>query len=147
MASVKPVPDGYHTITPYLLVDGVANYIEFLKRAFNAKEDHRSTAPDGTVVHASVKIGDSMLMMGQPRGEWKPTSTMIYLYVDDVDAAFGRALEAGCEPIRQPTNEFYGDRSGGVQDAAGNQWWIATHMEDVSEEELQRRFQETRGQH
>ncbi len=128
-------------------MDGIANYIEFLKRAFDAKEEHRSSAPDGTVMHAAVKIGDSMVMMGQAMGDWKATSTMIYMYVEDVDAAFRRAVEAGATVIREPQNEFYGDRSGGVKDPAGNQWWVATHIEDVAPEELQRRFAAARGQH
>ena len=147
MATLKRIPDGYHTLTPYLLVDGLPSYLEFLKRAFDAKEDHRSTAPDGTVVHAAVKIGNSMMMMGQPRGEWKASPCMLYMYVDDVDAAYARALQAGAKEIREPRDEFYGDRSGGVQDPAGNQWWIATHLEDVSPAELEKRFQAMAGQH
>ncbi len=140
MSSVKAVPAGYHTITPYLLVDGVANYIEFLKRAFDAKEDHRSAAPDGTVVHAEVRIGDSKVMMGQATGEWKRSSSMLYVYLEDVDAAFQKAVEAGATVVREVKDEFYGDRSGGLKDPSGNQWWLATHKEDLTPEELQKRF-------
>ncbi len=141
MANVKHIPDGHHTLTPYLLLENVAGYIEFLKRAFGAKEIHRSSAPDGTVAHATIQIGDSMLMMGAARGDWKPQPTMLYMYVEDVDQAYRQAVEAGATSVQEPINQFYGDRSGGVKDSAGNSWWIATHIEDVPPEELQKRFQ------
>jgi uncharacterized glyoxalase superfamily protein PhnB len=137
--AVKPIPEGFHTVTPYLLVAGVSNLIEFLKQAFAAEEIHRSAMPDGTVMHAQVKIGDSMVMMGEAGGEWKPMPVMLYLYVDDVEAWYHRALKAGATSVRELTDEFYGDRVGGVQDPSGNQWWMATHVEDVSPEEMARR--------
>ena len=147
MSAVKAIPEGHHSITPYLLVDNVADYIEFLKRAFGAQEDHRTTAPDGTVMHASLKIGDSMIMMGQTMGDWKPTFSMLYVYLEDVDSAFRKAVQAGATVVQEPNNQFYGDRSGGLKDPAGNQWWLATHIEDVEPAELQKRFNAARGHH
>jgi uncharacterized glyoxalase superfamily protein PhnB len=136
---VKPIPDGFHTVTPYLTVPGVARLIDFLKQAFDATEMHRHLRPDGTVQHAQVKIGDSMVMMGEPQDPWKPVPAVIFLYVNDVDAAYQRAIQAGATSLREPADQFYGDRMGGVQDPSGNQWWVATHIEDVSPEELKRR--------
>ncbi|HWM93439.1 MAG TPA: VOC family protein [Thermoanaerobaculia bacterium] len=129
--AVKPIPDGFHTVTPYLLVPDTAGLVEFLKRAFDAEEIHVSKGPDGNIVHATMKIGDSMVMMGQARDEWKPMPSMIYLYVEDVDAWYDRAIKAGGTSVREINDEAYGDRAGGVQDPAGNQWWIATHKQDM----------------
>lgn len=129
--TVKPIPEGFHTITPYLLVPDVARLIDFLKQALDAREIYRSEAPDGTVNHAQVQIGDSMVMMGQARDEWKPMPTMLYLYVEDVDAWYHRALQAGGTSVRELTDEPYGDRVGGVKDPFDNQWWIATHKVDM----------------
>ncbi|HET8666572.1 MAG TPA: VOC family protein [Terriglobales bacterium] len=140
MTNVKPVPEGYHTVTPYLIIDGVDKVLEFLKRAFGAEVTERIADDSGAVRHAEVKIGDSVIMMGQARDQWKPRPSAFYLYLPDVDAVYQRALQAGGTSLQEPTNQFYGDRSGGVEDAAGNQWWIATHVEDVSREELQRRM-------
>lgn len=140
MTSTKPIPDGYHTITPYLLVENAAALIEFLKRAFHAKEIERMVLPDGTVSHAELQIGDSKVMMGQPRGEMKPVPASLYMYVQDVDYVYRDAVEAGGISISEPKDQFYGDRGAAVQDPAGNTWWIATHIEDVHPEELRRRF-------
>ena len=137
--AVKPIPEGYHTVTPYLVVPGVARLIEFLQQAFDAEERHRMARPDGTIMHAEVRIGDSIVMMGEATGEFQPIPAMIHLYVADVDAAYRRALAAGATSVREPTDQFYGDRTGGVKDASGNQWWIATHVEDVPPEEMKRR--------
>ncbi len=139
--AVKPIPDGYHTVTPYLVVEGVAKLIDFLKQAFEAKEINRHAQPDGTIMHAEVKIGDSIVMMGEARGEHKPMQTMLYLYVKDADAVYKRAVKAGATSVMEPTDQFYGDRSGGVKDLCGNQWWVATHKEDVSPEEMTKRAQ------
>jgi PhnB protein len=136
---VKPIPDGYHTVTPYLIVQGVAGLIDFLKQAFDAKEEHRTAMPDGTVMHAQVRIGDSAVMMGQAPGAHTPMPSAIYLYVPDADAVYRRALAAGATSIMEPADQFYGDRNAGVKDPSGNHWWIATHKEDVSPEELQKR--------
>jgi len=138
--NVKPVPDGYHSVTPYLIVRGVAKLIDFLKEAFEAVETERLPGPDGTIGHAEVRIGDSIVMMGEG-GHFDPMPAAIYLYVNDVDAYYARALDAGATSVMEPTDQFYGDRSGGVKDAFGNLWFVATHKEDVSREEILRRAQ------
>src|SRR2546422_2922688 len=136
--AAKPIPDGFRTVTPYLLVPGVAKLIDFLKQAFAAEETHRSARPDGTVMHAQVKIGDSTVMMGEPMGEFRMPGSL-YLYVTDTDATYKRALQAGATSVMAPADQFYGDRNAGVKDAGGNVWWIATHKEDVPPEELAKR--------
>jgi uncharacterized glyoxalase superfamily protein PhnB len=137
--AVKPIPEGYHNVTPYLVVRDVAALIEFLKRAFDAKETYRMPRADGTVMHAEVRIGDSNIMLGEPMGEWKPMPASLYLYVEDADAVYQRAIQSGAISLMQPADQFYGDRHGGVKDPSGNHWWIATHKEDVAPEELSRR--------
>ena len=136
---VKPIPDGFHTITPYLTVPGVAKLIDFVKQAFDAKEIERMQRPDGTVQHAEVKIGDSIVMMGEPQGQWTARPGTLYVYVDDVDSTYRRAIDAGARSLTEPADMFYGDRNAGVEDPSGNSWWIAKHIEDVSAEELQKR--------
>ena len=137
--AVKPVPEGYHSVTPYLTVEGVPRLIEFVTAAFGAKETERITGPDGRIAHAEVKIGDSVVMMGEARGDWKPMPGAIYLYTTDADVTYQRALKAGATSLAEPANQFYGDRQGGVRDPVGNVWWIATRIEDVSTEEIQKR--------
>ena len=141
--AVKPIPDGYHRVTPYLAVDGASRLIDFLKEAFGAEETFRMPAGEGKIGHAEVRIGDSVVMTGDASGGDTPAMpAMIHLYVEDIDATYRRALEAGATSVREPADQFYGDRSGGVRDPAGNLWWIVTHVEDVSEEELARRAEE-----
>ena len=137
--AVKSIPDNYHSITPYLMAPGASRLIEFLKEAFCAVESERMTSPDGAVRHAEVRIGDSMLMLTDGGGEWKPMPASLYLYVNDADATYKRALAAGATSVMEPVTQFYGDRQGGVKDPSGNIWWIATHVEDVSPEELRKR--------
>jgi PhnB protein len=137
--AVKPIPEGYHSVTPYIVVPGVAKLIDFLKQAFDAHEKERMARPDGGIMHAEVRIGDSTLMMGEPMGEWKAMPASLYLYVADTDAAYKRALQAGATSMMEPADQFYGDRNAGVKDPCGNIWWIATRKEDVSPEELRRR--------
>jgi PhnB protein len=139
---VEPVPKGYHTVTPYLLVREAAKLIEFLEKTFEAQVVERHARPDGTVMHAQVRVGDSLIMLGDPREPWTPMPTTLYVYLKDVDAAYGRALHAGGVSVMDLTNHFYGDRMGGVKDPFGNIWWIATHVEDVSPEEMKRRTAE-----
>ena len=135
----NPIPEGYRTVTPFLHVAEAAKLIDFLQQAFAAKVVYRMDAPDGSVKHAEVKIGDSMVMIGQaPEGQNMPS--MLYLYVPDTDALYISAIAAGATSIREPADQFYGDRSGGVRDFCGNQWWIGTHIEDVSSEEMKRRM-------
>ena len=140
--AVKPISDGYHTVTPYLVVADAEAQIDFLKKAFGAEETFRHKDDKGRVSHAEVRVGNSMLMIGQARDQWTPKPAMFYLYVEDVDAVYKRAVEAGGKSIHEPTNQAYGDRSGGVEDSLGNQWWVATHVEDVSPEEIERRYSE-----
>jgi PhnB protein len=137
--AVTPIPDGYHTVTPYLVVQGVPALIDFLKQAFDAQEIMRIPRPDGAIMHAEVRIGDSAVMMGEAMGEFQPMPGSIHLYVNDADATYQRALQAGATSIMEPADQFYGDRSAGVVDPVGNRWWIATHQEDVPPEELARR--------
>lgn len=138
--SVKPIPEGYHTVTPYLAVHGAAELIEFLKMVFDAHEKERIMRPDGSVGHAEVIIGDSVIMLGEPKGACGPMPGALYLYVDDVDAVHKRALEAGATSTMAPADQFWGDRLGAVRDRFGNDWQLAMHFEDVSAEELQRRM-------
>ena len=140
--AVKPIPEGFHTVTPYLVVKGVAKILDFVKHAFDAKEIERHARPDGVVMHAQVKIGDSFVMMGEADGTEHPAMpASLYLYVPNIDEVYKRAIKAGGVSIREPADMFYGDRHGGVKDVAGNQWWIATHIEDVSPEEMRRRME------
>jgi PhnB protein len=140
--SVKPVPEGFHTITPYITLNGAARLIEFLKQVFDAKEKELLKQPDGSVWHAEMKIGDSILMVSEASERWKAMPASINLYVNDADATYKRALQAGAKSLMEPATHFYGDRSGGVEDPFGNRWWISTHVEDVSKEELERRAEE-----
>ena len=137
--AVQPIPDGFHTVTPYLVVDNAGKVIEFLKKAFGAQETHRSKRPDGGIMHAQVKIGDSMIMLADATKEHKATPCSIYFYVKDTDAWYNQAIKAGATSIMPPANMFYGDRNAGVKDASGMQWWIGTHIEDFSVEELEKR--------
>jgi PhnB protein len=142
--SVQPIPAGYHTVTPYLVMADVAQTIEFMKGAFQAEEEHRSVLPNGRIMHAAVRIGNSMIMLGEAGNHCPPQPISLYLYVPDTDAMYRTAMAAGGTSVMEPVDQFYGDRNAGVKDAAGNTWWIATHIEDVSEEELQRRVAQQR---
>jgi PhnB protein len=141
--AVKPIPEGYRTITPYLVVEGAATLIEFLKQGFAAEEIRRALHPDGSIMNAEVKIGDSMIMLSEARGEcdFKAMPSMIHLYVENADATYESAIQAGGSSIMEPKDEFYGDRAAGVKDPTGNHWWIATHQEDVSSTEIDKRIQ------
>lgn len=139
--AVKPIPEGYHTITPCVTVQGVDRLIDFLKQVFDATEIERMANADGTIKHAEVKIGDSVLMMSESRGEWKPMPGAFYVYVSDADAVYQRALQTGAASLMEPVDTFYGNREAGVKDPFGNSWWIATHVEDVALEEMQKRFE------
>jgi len=136
---IKRVPEGYHTVIPYIVVPGVGKLIDFAKQALGATEVYLSKRPDGAVMHAEIKIGDSIVMMGEGGEGGKHFPAMLYLYVEDMDAIYQQAIQAGAKSIREPANQIYGDRVGGVEDAFGNQWWMATHVEDVAPEEIERR--------
>jgi PhnB protein len=135
----NPVPPGYATVTPYLCVADAAKLIEFLKQAFDAQLLFKMDGPGGRIMHAEMTIGDSRIMLAQPE-PGKETNAMIHLYLPDTDATYKRAIAAGATSVREPADQFYGDRSAGVRDQFGNQWYIATHVEDVSEEEMKRRM-------
>lgn len=136
---VQPIPEGYHTVTPYLIVDDADGLIRFVEKAFDAESLGRWADGEGRVMHAEVRIGDSRVMLGSASEEWGAKPAMLHLYVEDVDATFRQAVAAGGRPLREPEDMFYGDRSGGVTDPYGNQWWISTRVEDVSDEEIARR--------
>ena len=145
--SVKPIPDGYHSVTPYLCVNGAAQAIEFYKKAFLATERMRIAQPDGRVGHAELQVGDSVIMLSDEfpeMGARSPQSlggspVSIHLYVEDADAIFSQAIAAGAKVKRPIADQFYGDRLGGVEDPFGHTWWISTHKEDLSPQEIERR--------
>lgn len=141
--SVKPIPEGYHSITPYLIVKDADKLIDFLKNAFGAKEIHRSLKPEGQIMHAEVQIGDSRIMMAEASDQIT-APVLLYLYVEDVDSVYKQAIKAGGVSLGEPMDQFYGDRSGGVQDPSGNHWWIGTHVEDITPEEMKKREEEFR---
>ncbi|HUB19270.1 MAG TPA: VOC family protein [Acidobacteriaceae bacterium] len=144
MSPVQPIPKGYHSIQPYLYIRGAARAIEFYQQAFGAQEVMRMTQPDGRLGHAEIRIGDSVVMLADERPEkdingpehygGAPFSLMVY--VEDCDAVYRKAIAAGATSLREPRDEFYGDRMAGVKDPFGFQWWMATHIKDVSEEEM-----------
>jgi len=139
MSPVNPIPAGYHSVTPYLIVDGAARLIEFMKQAFGAEEIYRSRKPDGTLGHCQVRIGDSMVELADGNEQWKTMRSALHLYVPDTDAVYRQAMAAGATSLFEPADMFYGDRSGGVVDPSGNHWYIATRKEELSEEEIERR--------
>jgi PhnB protein len=143
----KPIPEGYHTVTPYLAVEDAAKAIEYYKRAFGAKERVKMEAPDGKIGHAELEIGDSLVMLSDPfpQGSTKPpkelggTSASVFLYVEDVDSVVQDAVDAGATVAMPVENQFWGDRFGTVTDPFGHLWSIATHVEDVPPEEMAER--------
>ena len=137
--AVKPIPDGYNTVTPYLMIPQAAKFIEFMSTVFGAKTVEQIMRPDGKIGHTEIRIGGSMIMLSEASEEHPATPVMLHVYVEDVDAAFERAVKAGGTVVSKPANQFYGDRSGGVKEPCGNTIWIATHVEDVPADELQRR--------
>ena len=147
--AVKPIPEGYHSVTPYLIVKGAARAIEFYKKAFGATELMRFPGPNDSVMHAEIKIGDSPVMLADEKDDagyrspqsvgGSPVSLMVY--VQDVDKVFNQAVSSGAKATRPVADQFYGDRLGTLVDPFGHVWSIATHKEDVSEQEMQRRMQ------
>ena len=135
---IQKRPEGFHTVNPYLLANRASEVLQFLTKAFDAKEvGEPFKGPDGKIMHAAVQIGDSMVEVSDaPAG---PMPTHLHMYVDDVDGMYLRAIAAGGVSVREPTTTFYGDRSAGVKDPGGNKWWLACHVEDVSNEEMMRR--------
>jgi PhnB protein len=145
--AVKPIPEGYHTVTPYLAVDDAAEAIEYYIKAFGAKERARMEAPGGKIGHAELEIGDSLVMLSdalpqfstRPPKELGGTSASVFMYVEDVDAVVKRAVDAGGTIEMEVADQFWGDRFGSVQDPFGHLWSIATHVEDVPPEEMAER--------
>jgi PhnB protein len=150
MSNVKAVPEGYHSVTPYLAVQDGARAIDFYKQALGAKEIMRMNGPDGTISHAEIKIGDSIIMLSSapPSGGLKSPQALggstvsIFLYVEDVDTVFNRAVSLGATSVQALENQFWGDRYGRLTDPFGHSWSLATHIEDVAPEEMGRRAQE-----
>ena len=147
MAKVKPIPEGYHSVTPYLIVDGAGKAIDFYKKVFGAAEKMRMPAPGGKVGHAELTIGDSMFMLADEHPEmdhrgphaFKGAAVSLMVYVPDVDATVKTALAAGAKTVRPVENQFYGDRMGTIEDPFGHRWYVATHVEDVPPEEMAKR--------
>lgn len=137
--SVQPIPEGYQTLTPYLMVENPDRLIAFLRESFGAEELFRMAGPNGILWHGELQVGTSRLMLSQATDQYPARPAGFHVYVEDVDAAYARALAAGAESVMAPADQFYGDRHGVVKDAEGNQWMIATHVEEVAPEELQRR--------
>ena len=145
--SVKPIPEGYHTLTAYLAVEDADRAIEFYKDAFGAEEVVRMGAPDGRVAHAELQIGDTVLMVSDPYPmqnakspkELGGTTVSIFMYVEDVDASYKKAIDSGATAIMEPDDMFWGDRFGSFTDPYGHAWAIATHIEDLSEDEMRSR--------
>jgi PhnB protein len=153
VATVKPVPDGYPQVIPYLSVDGAAAAIDFYIKVFGATEKVRMPGPDGTIGHAELQIGDSLVMLADAMpdmGGKTPTAlggtpfTMM-VYIEDVDTVFDRAIEAGASPEGEVEDQFYGDRAGRFVDPFGHKWFIATHVEDISPEEMEKRAAKAMG--
>ncbi|MEO6081139.1 MAG: VOC family protein [Steroidobacteraceae bacterium] len=136
MIAVKPIPPGFGAVTPYLAIHHARKTIEFLKAAFNAEEVQTHTLPDGRILNAIIRIRDSMLFIGERPADAAPWPAMLYMYVEDVDAVFDKAVKAGAKVVMAPVDQFYGERSGAVEDPSGNQWWIAAQIEQLSENEL-----------
>jgi PhnB protein len=149
MSTVKAIPAGHHTVTPYLAIKNASKALEFYKQAFGAIESYKLMMPDGRLGHAEIRLGDSMIMLSDEFPEYggKAPETLdgspvsIHLYVEDVDAFFRKALAAGAKERKPVMNQFYGDRSGQLEDPFGHLWWVATHKEDVAPEEMQKRVQ------
>jgi PhnB protein len=140
--SARPIPEGFHTITPNLIVEDAAKAVDFYKRAFGAEEKVRLTMPDGKIVHCELQIGDSRLNLGEAMEGWPAHPLLAQLYVEDSDAVFTRAVEAGATVAMPMTDMFFGSREGRVVDPHGGTWTISTRKEDVSIEEMQRRLNE-----
>jgi PhnB protein len=139
---IRAVPEGFHTVNTYLTVENASGLIEFIKKAFNGEETFNMKHPDGKVMHASVRIGDSTIMISDVMDDMQPQTAMLYLYVEDVDKLYEQAIAAKGTSIREPRDEFYGDRAGAVKDNFGNTWWIARQIENVDQDELERRSKE-----
>jgi len=138
----NPIPKGYHSLTPYIFAENAQKLADFLKEAFGAVQRTRIVLPNGRLMHTELKIGDSFLMMGEPTDKLGPMQCSIYLYVEDCDKVYQRAIKSGGASIMKPMDMDTGERYGGIKDPAGNIWWVATHVKDVSSDEAQRGAEE-----
>ena len=153
-SKVKPIPDGHRTVTPYLAIKNAAKALDFYQRAFGAVESYKLTMPDGRVGHAEIRLGDSLIMLADEFPEYggKAPDTLggspvsLHLYVEDVDAFVKKAVAAGAKESKPVVDQFYGDRSGQLEDPFGHLWWVATHKEDVPPDEMQKRVEKMFGQ-
>jgi uncharacterized glyoxalase superfamily protein PhnB len=136
--TIKPIPAGYHTVTPYISVMGAPKLIDFLKQAFGATEVSRHAMPDGRILNAVLRIGDSILWLADSPPERPPKLAQFYLYVGDTDATNNSAVAAGGDSVEKPSDTFYGDRRAGVADLFGNTWWIATRVKEPTPEDIKR---------
>ena len=138
--AVKPIPDGYHTVTPYLIVHGAAKTIDFATKAFGAEVNGEAMkTPDGKIMHADLMIGNSHVMISDATEQHPPMPSMLHLYVRNVDALYQRAVAAGGVSTMEPTDQFYGDRGAAVKDPSGITWYVATHKEDLAPQEIKKR--------
>jgi len=142
--SVKAIPEGMHTVTPFLVVEGASEFIRFIEQSFDGKTTSIMKTKEDKVMHATVQIGDSQVMVSDATDRYPAGATRLYLYVNDVDTIYQKAINAKGTSLREPTDEFYGDRSAGIRDTWGNEWWVATHIEDVDDEEMEKRAREFR---
>ena len=138
--AVKPVPEGYHTVTPSLTVDNASAVAEFIQNTFNAQETERIPMPDGKIAHTEFIIGDSRVMLGDSTPQNPAMPGSLYVYVENCDEVYRRAIQAGGTPIMEPADQFWGDRMGAVRDPGGDHWSIATQVEEVSADEAMRRM-------
>ncbi len=140
--SVKPIPEGYQNVIPFLICTGADKVIDFCQKVFGAKVMDISKDDKGTIMHASIQIRDSAVMLTEGSEKYPAQPAMMYVYMENCDEIYKLGLASGGTSLREPTNEFYGDRSCGFTDPSGNQWWVATHIEDVSREEIARRMKD-----
>lgn len=140
--TVKPIPDGYHSVTPFVICSDAARFLDFMSVAFGAEELGRVVGEDGRIGHAEARIGDSVVMAFDGKPDWPPTPGFLRIYVEDGDDTMRRAVDAGGRTVTAMTNMPWGDRVGRVRDPVGNLWWIMTRLEDVSPEEIERRYGE-----
>ena len=139
---VEYKPSEHHTVTPYLVVEGAERLMSFITDVLDGTEIVRMQGPDGRIAHAEMRVGDSIVMLADTPAPGEETSSMLHLYVPDSDATYKRAMEAGATSLREPQDEFYGDRMSGVRDSTGIKWYFATHVEDVSDEDMARRAEQ-----
>lgn len=141
--AVKPIPEGYHTITPYMMVKDAKAFLKFIEAAFGAKPVMEPMqGPDGKIMHADVTLGDSHIMFGEATKDYSAEPVSLYLYVEDCDKTFQQAVKAGAKSRVELQDQFWGDRHGCVTDTFGNSWWISTHKKDVSQDEIKKRAKE-----